>query len=935
MSDQYDVFLSHNSSDKPAVIRLAEELRRRGLKVWLDAWELVPGQPWQEAIEEIIRTAKSAAVLVGGDGLGPWEEPEMRACLSQFVKREMPVIPVLLPGAPQQPELPVFLSAFTWVDLRDGPTEAGIDRLVWGITGKKPAPSPPPPGKPDVWFSPSWPQMDPALFGREEELAELDAAWEDPNTAVVSFVAAGGIGKTALVDCWVNRHMQPDGWRGAQRVFAWSFYSQGSEEGRQASADPFVDKALRWFGDEETADSARSGWDKGERLAELVRQRHTLLLLDGLEPHQEPGTGRLKDPALQTLLRFLARRNPGLCVVSTRLELSDLKPHEGVSVRAVDLDVLSADAGAAYLKQLGVNAPAKELKEVVHEYGGHALALTLLGTYVKIALDGDIRKRDQIRDLATEEIKHGGHARRVMTWYEQLYAGKPELDVLNILGLFDRPAEPGAIAAVRARPPITGLTEQVVEESKWHYALEALSRARLIRATGTDGPLDCHPLLREHFGQRLRISNLSAWQEAHNRLYEYYCRLPEEEQPETLAKMQPLFQAVVHACQAGRLEQALAVYKRRILRGRYLFGTMKLGAIGEESAMLAAFFDVPWARVAQGLSDRGRISVQVRATVSMRALGRAREAIRLARLSVRDCVRVREWEGAAVACGCLSKIFLVLGETRSALESANDGVKYADLDGNPYLRKSKLGNRAEVLHQMGQFDEARLDFEKGERIQGEDEQWEHESAFLFFYSLWRFRYCELLLTLGRYQEAQRRAQKALRDQSRQRGLLDEALDYLALGRAQLLTSHGAGSNHFDEPARYVAIAVDGLRKAGHEHETPRGLLASAEVHRVRGDFELVREHLDATYEIATRGGMRLFECDVHLECCRLPLAMVEAGETFEAEQLGVASPLALFDAAGDPRAAARGHLEKAAEMIQEMGYHRRDREVEELRGRCG
>ncbi|HSS48239.1 MAG TPA: toll/interleukin-1 receptor domain-containing protein [Thermoanaerobaculia bacterium] len=41
MAKSFDVFLSHSSKDKPAVRKLAETLRARGLKVWLDEWELV------------------------------------------------------------------------------------------------------------------------------------------------------------------------------------------------------------------------------------------------------------------------------------------------------------------------------------------------------------------------------------------------------------------------------------------------------------------------------------------------------------------------------------------------------------------------------------------------------------------------------------------------------------------------------------------------------------------------------------------------------------------------------------------------------------------------------------------------------------------------------------------------------------------------------
>jgi class 3 adenylate cyclase len=132
------VFLSHNSMDKPAVRELATALKSRHIKVWLDEWDLVPGRPWQDGLEEAIKTAKSAAVLVGKDGLGPWEIPEMRSCLSQFVERKMPVIPVLLPGAPDKLDLPLFLREFTWVDLRRGLTDEGLNRLQWGITGRKP-----------------------------------------------------------------------------------------------------------------------------------------------------------------------------------------------------------------------------------------------------------------------------------------------------------------------------------------------------------------------------------------------------------------------------------------------------------------------------------------------------------------------------------------------------------------------------------------------------------------------------------------------------------------------------------------------------------------------------------------------------------------------------------------------------------------------------
>src|SRR3972149_4736716 len=195
----FDVFLSHNSKNKPIVRKLAIELKNRGLKVWLDEWELVPGRLWQEAIEEIIQTTKTAAVLVGKDGMGPWEIPEMRACLSEFVRRKLPVIPVLLPEASKKPELPLFLRLFTWVDLRKGLTKEGVDRLEWGIRGKKPT-------REEETKQPHYIHNLPHasigdLFkGRDEILDSLKKELSESKATAItqSIQGLGGIGKTRL-----------------------------------------------------------------------------------------------------------------------------------------------------------------------------------------------------------------------------------------------------------------------------------------------------------------------------------------------------------------------------------------------------------------------------------------------------------------------------------------------------------------------------------------------------------------------------------------------------------------------------------------------------------------------------------------------------------------------------------------------------------------
>jgi len=143
----YDVFLSHNSADKPAVEELARRLTNEaGLQPFLDKWHLVPGEPWQEAIEEALDQSRTCAVFIGPHGIGPWENEEMRAAIEQRVADcAFRVIPVLLPGAErgERGRLPAFLTRAIWVEFRESLDDPyAFRRLVAGIKGIPPGRGP-------------------------------------------------------------------------------------------------------------------------------------------------------------------------------------------------------------------------------------------------------------------------------------------------------------------------------------------------------------------------------------------------------------------------------------------------------------------------------------------------------------------------------------------------------------------------------------------------------------------------------------------------------------------------------------------------------------------------------------------------------------------------------------------------------------------------
>ena len=191
------------------------------------------------------------------------------------------------------------------------------------------------------------------IFGREEDIAFLNDAWANQDVDIVTIVAWAGVGKSTLVNHWL-REMAARHYDCAELVYGWSFYRQGTSGGT-SSADEFLDAALTWFGDPDPR--IGTAWEKGERLAKLISHRRTLLILDGLEPLQNPPgaqEGRLRDPSLQALLKELAAFNTGLCVITTRLPIADIADHERTSAPRRDLEQLSSDAGAKVLRALGV-----------------------------------------------------------------------------------------------------------------------------------------------------------------------------------------------------------------------------------------------------------------------------------------------------------------------------------------------------------------------------------------------------------------------------------------------------------------------------------------------------------------------------------------------------------------------------------------------------
>jgi len=786
------------------------------------------------------------------------------------------------------------------------------------------------------------------LIGRDEELTMLDAAWNEEHTNVVVVRGKGGEGKTSLVASWMAELAMKD-WRGAEFVFDWSFYSQGTKAQSTATAEACIVSALEFFGD--AAPNVGGPEERGSRLARLVGSTRGLLVLDGLEPLQYPPGpmhGQLTDQGMAALLRGLVGRNAGLCVVTTREKVDEIKQHYGKSAIDHSLEFLSPGAGASLLHYAGarragektIAAEDKELREASIESHGHALTLFLVGQYLKLAEQGDIRRRDRMK-LAQAEAEYKndatrpyGHAFKAIEAYETWFAtgdeqARRQLGILRLLGLFDRPASKGCLAALRAEPMIDGLNDRLAggSDRDWQIALSRLQEINLV-GVKDDESVDCHPLIREYFAVQLKTKQPRAWQAGHKRLYEHLCENTKEGQQPTLEDLQPLYQAVAHGCHAEVHQHACdKVYYTRLQRGQEAYSAKKLGALGSDLGAIACFFERLWSRVSLALTAADQSWMLNEAAFRLRALGRLTEALEPMRTGMEMAMKQEHWEQVAIAAGNLSELELTLGALTEAVKDAEQSVTYADRSGNEFQRLNKRCTHADALHQAGRRAEAEAYFSQAEHMQAES-----QPTYPLLYLLQGFRYCDLLLAaperaawvvrrkaqvarteglVAACRTVSQRAAKMFEWRGPSDSLLGIGLDHLTLGRAAffetVLSSDFTSS--YELAASHLSQAVSGLRRAGTQDYIPRGLVARAWLRFLIGErtgAESAQSDLDEAWDIASRGPMPLHMADIHLYRARL---------------FGRETPY--------PWESPEHDLREARRLIEKHGYWRRREELED------
>src|ERR1044072_6860996 len=112
----YDVFISYSAKDKPAVRELAGRLKADGLRIWLDDWEIQPGDMIGLKVEQGLEQSRTLVLVMSANAFSSdWVTLERHTCLFRDpINAHRRFIPLRLDDS----DIKDLLKQFAYVDWR-------------------------------------------------------------------------------------------------------------------------------------------------------------------------------------------------------------------------------------------------------------------------------------------------------------------------------------------------------------------------------------------------------------------------------------------------------------------------------------------------------------------------------------------------------------------------------------------------------------------------------------------------------------------------------------------------------------------------------------------------------------------------------------------------------------------------------------------------
>jgi tetratricopeptide (TPR) repeat protein len=551
--------------------------------------------------------------------------------------------------------------------------------------------------------------------GRAGRLQELKDWLQSPVTPdrVISLVAAGGTGKTALVHQALHQARLSD----RAGVFVWSFYED-------PHTDAFLRAAYLYFTGER--DTPTGGMLERLQLA-LSGDAPHVLVLDGLERVQSEGghrrRGELEDLQLKRLVRALADRGNTRALVTSRFPLVDLEAWTGAGHRAIVLDDLERPVALDVLRAWKVKGDDAGLTRLLEplNIGGfyHALSVAVLGSYIGNFAGGDPDRAPEFSLKEAEESDpKAGKLHRVLEQYAAALT-PVERDLLARLSLFPRGVKVELLGwIVQSRRKVAGALIGL-KDQQLVGLLERLKTLGLVFRYETGGQIvySAHPFLREFFRNLLGTKPESVHESVRAKLAPSLEARPETN-PKDPAILDQYEMLIEQTLLAGRVQEACDLYWYGL--GGYGNLGRSLGENVRGLRILERF--VPqddFSHVAHRLSRRNQSALVNTFGLFAKDLGdlaRARGAFaHCRRLNANASDRNNESRNAQN----LAEVELYGGHFRQALAYSQSAVSLAKEADDEVSMMQTLAFRAISHFVLGDIAAAAADFWRASELEGE------------------------------------------------------------------------------------------------------------------------------------------------------------------------------------------------------------------------
>jgi len=714
-------------------------------------------------------------------------------------------------------------------------------------------------------------------FEERKELSDLDQMYQRREGNVLCITGpVGGEGKTQLVRFWIDRKSHSEGEQ-MPPLFCFSFNGQGGFEATETNSNEFFKRALRRFG--LRLPSATQVEYLADRLADEIRKYHAIVYLDGIEGLQRRTSADRAslDSGVKALLKQLAKRGPHFCIVSSRAPIDDLEGTPGM-LPLLELHRMQPEEAVGLLKRHGVRAETKEeqdsIRQVAKDWNYHPLSLAMFGSYVYLHCGGDIRRTDSVDLFRKEPGWLYYRPERMLDAHENILRHTPELQLLRVLGLFDRPVN-DALVWQLIDPPIPGLTDLLhgVDDDlqRWNRVLTRLSDLNLIAVAkaGVQQTLHCHPLLRQYQKEKLKSKTPEQLIVANRRIFEIFQSMVKKYQPERDEDLFLLCRAVAHGCAAGLHRKAFSVYWNRISRGKERFAADARGLAAEDLKALSAFVGRPssWIRFSGDLSRHQRARIMSSTAYRLRLLGRLQEAEGVYKAAIAEFKQIPRHQDAAEEARSLAVLLRMQGRLLDSVEMLEDVLKGTH---SRLLIAHTLASLGELYHYLDD-DRARACFDDAEKMKVSPHRPHLRSTL-------GYRHCEFLLTVGDADAVLKRTPFLVLDSAKYQQV---ALRLLCEGRALTMIS----PPDLPKAEKLLRKAYELTRKA-HRDNRVRTTLALAQLMRLQGKSPEAIDLVNDAKEIAASDGMILNELDCEFELLQLESVpkteqLVRAGDIAE------------------------------------------------------